>query len=377
MLAEVDAMSDEERFEILLCPEIGDGVHTYVKKLIDNHPDGLTLVERPVPHIESAIELLREGHGDLVAASGRWWYENRQKDLVASIVLPRREPTRVLVSEDKPEYVPKGAIIIADCEIVRRQMIRLRKDIKVMLPDEFGEAPEELFERIMWLEDLRLNNTIDGYIIPRALHAALPFKTRRHTLGMQRDNIERFRFIPVPLEGFTVLISRQDFPVTDITEIIDEGAALSLRLEMMLLDNINTAMHDKVAMVIEQRRVGTILREARRAGDDLANRGIVSDKDEIKGGKVRLDLAIETLNRDGTVTAGVEKIFHPTESHSSSLKVLNNWNQLLKIMREAPAEETRGRMKELMDIYIDDMVAKGRLSDERIHSPMMEDEDSD
>jgi hypothetical protein len=136
-------------------------------------------------------------------------------------------------------------------------------------------------------------------------------------------------------------------------------------------------MHDKVAMVIEQRKVGTILREARRAGDDLANRGIVSDKDEIKGGKIRLDLAIETLNRDGTVTAGVEKIFHPTESHSSSLKVLNNWNQLLKIMREPPAEETRGRMKELMDIYIDDMVSKGRLSDERIHSPMMEDEDSD
>ena len=181
----------------------------------------------------------------------------------------------------------------------------------------------------------------------------------------------------MPLEGFTVLISRQDFPITDITEVIDAGAALSLRLEMMLLDNINIAMHDKVAMMIEQRKVGTILREARRAGDDLANRGIVSDKDEIKGGKIRLDLALETLNRDGTVTAGVEKIFHPTESHSASLKVLNNWNQLLKIMREKPTEEARGRMKELMDVYIDDMVSKGRLSDERIHSPMMEGEDSD
>ncbi len=370
-------MNEKERFEILLSPEIGDGVHTHVTKLIENNPDGLTLVERQVPHIESAIELLRGGHGDLVAASGRWWYENRQSDLVASVVLPRREPTRVLVSEDKPEYVPKGAIIIADCEIVRRQMIRLRKDINVMLPNEFGEAPEEALERARWLEDLRLDNSIDGYIIPRALHACLPFRTRRHTLGMQRDNIERFRFIPVPLEGFTVLVSRQDFPITDITEVIDAGAALSLRLEMMMLDNIDVVMHDKVAMMIEQRKVGTILREAKRAGDDLASRGIVTDKDEIKGGKIRLDLALETLNRDGTVTAGVEKIFEPAESHSASLKVLNNWNQLLKIMREKPVEETRGRMKELMDVYIDDMVAKGRLSDERIHSPMMEDENPD
>tara|TARA_B100001778_G_scaffold75860_1_gene61113 strand:+ start:225 stop:365 length:141 start_codon:yes stop_codon:yes gene_type:complete len=46
-------------------------------------------------------------------------------------------------------------------------------------------------------------------------------------------------------------------------------------------------------------------------------------------------------------------------------------------MREDPEEETRGRMKELMDEYIDDLVSKGRLSEERIHSPMMEEEKED
>ena len=133
-------------------------------------------------------------------------------------------------------------------------------------------------------------------------------------------------------------------------------------------------MHDKVALMIEQRKVGTILREAARVGDELPGKGIVSDKDEVKGGKIRIDLALETLNRDGTVTAGVEKIFVPSESHSASLKVLNNWNQLLNIMREKPEEETRGRMKELMDEYIDDLVSKGRLSEERISSPKMDEE---
>ena len=375
MLAEVDSISEEGRFEILLCPEIGDGVHTHVKKLIDNHPDGLNLVERPVPHIETAIQLLRDGHGDMVAASGKWWYKNRNNDFVASIILPRREPTRVLVSEDKPEYLPKGGIIIADCEIVRRQMIRLRKDIVVMLPDEFGEAPEDVFDRTLWLEGLRQDNSIDGYIITRALHACLPFKTRRHTLGMQRDNPERFRFTPVPLEGFTVLISRLDFPLTGLAEITDVGAAVSLRLEMMILDNIEENMHDKVALLIEQRKVGTILRESYRTGDELANLGIVSDKDEIKSSKIRIDLTLETVNKNGTVTAGVEKVFPPAESHSATLTVLNNWNRLLKVMRETPVEEVRGRMKELMNVYIEDLVSKGRLSEDRIFSPLIKDDD--
>ena len=43
-------------------------------------------------------------------------------------------------------------------------------------------------------------------------------------------------------------------------------------------------------------------------------------------------------------------------------------------MREKPEEETRGRMKELMDEYIDDLVSKGRLSEERISSPKMNEE---
>jgi hypothetical protein len=375
VLAEVNAITEEGRFEILLCPELGDGVHTHVQKLIDNHPDGLVLVEKQVPHLETAIQLLREGHGDMVAASGRWWFENRSSDLVASVVLPRREPTRVLVSEDKPEYIPKGGIIIADCEIVRRQMIRLRKDIQVSLPNEFGDAPEGVFERTLWLEELRQNSSIDGYIIPRALHASLPFRTRRHTLGMQRENPERSRFIPVPLDGFTVLISRQDFPVGGLAEITDVGAAFSLRLEMMILDNIDEDMHHKVALMVEQRKVGTILREAHRTGDDLANRGMVTDKDEIKSSKTRIDIALETVNKDGTVTAGVEKVFPPAESHSATLTVLNNWNSILDIMRGTPEEETRGRMKELMDIYIDELVSKGRLSEDRIYSPLIKEDD--
>ena len=52
-----------------------------------------------------------------------------------------------------------------------------------------------------------------------------------------------------------------------------------------------------------------------------------------------------------------------------------NWQQTLKIAREIPEEEKRGRMKQLMDDYIDDLVTKGRLSEDRIYSPLFREED--
>ena len=104
----------------------------------------------------------------------------------SALVLPRREPTRVLVGEDKPEYIPKNGIIVADCEVLKRQMLRLRNDLQVKLPSDFEDPPEDVFERVEWLENLRDNGDIDGFITTRILHSTLKSKPRRHTLGMQR-----------------------------------------------------------------------------------------------------------------------------------------------------------------------------------------------
>ncbi|GIQ96129.1 MAG: hypothetical protein CM15mP1_0250 [Methanobacteriota archaeon] len=245
-------MSGENRFEILLTPEIGDGVNTHVQKFIDSSPDGLKLEAKHVPHVETALELLADGHGDMVPVSGEWWYDNRSRDFSAALVLPRREPTRVLVGDDKPEYLPKNGIIVADCEVLRRQMLRLRNDLKVKLPSDFENIPSDVFERVEWLENIRENGEIDGFITTRTLHSSLNNKPRRHTLGMQRKDDARSRFIPIPLEGYTVLLTRKDFPASRFSKVIDMGAALSLRLELTVLDSIDSNMRDKIGLVIEQ-----------------------------------------------------------------------------------------------------------------------------
>ena len=377
-------MSVEDRFEILLTPETGDGVNTHAQKFIDSSPDGLKLVAKNVPHIETAIELLLDGHGDIVPVSGEWWSKNRNRELSTSLVLPRREPTRVLVGEDKPEYIPKKGIIVADCEIIKRQLLRSRGDIIVKLASEMEELPDDQFERVQWLENLRVEEKIDGFITTRSLHSSLSSKPRRHTLGMQRQDDSRARFIPVPLEGYTVLLTRKDFPASRFSKVIDFGAALSFRLELTVLDSIEDNLKDKIALIIEQRKVRTILQDVGNRGKSLGFENPLKEWKTFTGGDThqgpkdsdpRIDVILETISKDGTVTTSVERIFPIDESHSGIQTLLVNWNHVLKIAREVPEEEKRGRMKELMDEYIDKLVSDKRISEDRIYSPMFKDYD--
>lgn len=377
-------MSGEDRFEILLTPETGDGVSTHAEKFIDSSPDGLNLVAKHVPHLETALELLVDGHGDIVPVSGEWWYNNRSRYFSAALVLPRREPTRVLVGEDKPEYIPKNGIIVADCEVLRRQMLRLRNDLSVKLPSDFVNIPEDVFGRVEWLENIRSNGEIDGFITTRTLHSSLKNKPRRHTLGMQRKDDARSRFIPLPLEGYTVLLTRKDFPASRFSKVIDMGAALSLRLELTVLDSIESTMKDKIGLIIEQRKIRSIMQDVGNRGKSIGSENPLKEWKTFSGGEThqgpkdsdpRIDVILETISSDGSVTTSVERIFPIDESHSGIQTLVVNWQQLLKIARETPEEEKRGRMKQLMDDYIEELVSKGRLSEERVYAPLFKEED--
>lgn len=368
-------MESNNRFEILVTPENGDGVHNQIVKLLSNKSENIELEAKHIPHIESAISLLKQGHGDLVAVSGKWWYENKDSELSAKLVLPRREPTRVLVGENKPEYLPKSAIIIADSELVKRQLLRFRNDLKISLPNEIENCPDRDLELVSHLEKMRLQGEIDSYVTTRSLYSSLGSKSRRHTLGLQKNNEERTRFIPVPLEGYTILLTRQDFPHSKLNSIIDVGATLSFRLEMTILDNVPQNMHDKVGLYIEQRKLGALLREANKAGDEFALREISIHQKKHSENKTRIELFLETINKDGTVTASVDRVFTIEEGHSALVTALKDWTQMIEILMEKPTEEKRDRMKEIMDIYIQSMIEQKRINEDEIFDSKLDESD--
>lgn len=372
-------MSSEDRFEIMVYPENGDGVSTHARKFIESSPDNLQLIAKEVPDLSTAIELLLDGHADMVPVSGRWLYDNRGNDFSSALVLPRREPTSVLVGEDKPEYIPKNGIIVADCELIRRQLLRLRPDLDVRMIAEYEIKFEDIFNQVNWLEELRVDNEINGYVTNRTLHSSLSTRVRRHTLGVQRQDDARSRFVPTPLEGYTILLTRSDFPASRFSKVIDFGASLSLRIEQSILDSIDKKIHDKIGLLVEQRKVRSILQDHGNRGRFLDTESQIKEwksftnKEEessTKDSDSRIDVILETLSKDGMVTTSIERIFPTDESHTGAQNLILTWEKLIQIAQEKPEEEKRGRMKKFMDDYIESMLSEGRLSQERVYSPL-------
>ncbi len=334
-------MSNEERLTILTTPSNGDGVRIHIEKMVEQRSKQLDLRLKQLPHIETAIEQLKQANADLVAMSALDWKKHNDQDLIISAILPRREPTWVLISDDKPEYLISGALIICNHPLIKRQLCRLRNDLKIISSDEFisnnnFEKPfEEMDEReiISWLEECRQNELIDGFITTRSLHSSLKFKSRRHTLGLQRDNPERTHFIPPPLHGFTLLIARKGFPVSQIETMNDEASIICHRIESNLFDSLPPSIRPIVGIFVEQRKISTIIREAKRSNDDTTIDSVINTEGKLTNSEVRLQMTIETLSSDGKVTAMCERIIPIEKSHMGMVNLLKEFNFLIEVMQ--------------------------------------------
>lgn len=337
-------METSERLVILTTPSRNDGVRLQVERAVSTHGKHRDLLLKQLPHMETAIQTLRDGTGDLVAMSAFDWQQRDVEGLAIAGLLSRKEPTWVLVADDKPEYLEQHARVLCDHELLRRQMKRMRPDLEL-------ETMEAMVERLdatttvadmddediwPWVEEQRLEGRIDGFIVPRAIHAGHRMKGRRHTLGLQRDQTEsnRERFIPPPLHGFTLLVGRQGFPKASIKEMLDPSAELAFRLEATLLESLSPALRPIVGAYIEQRKISTFLKKASEEGDETLLTSLV-DPNKKRGvfrSGPRVEMLIETLSPDGTVTAACERIVQPENSHMGMVNLLKEFMDLLGVM---------------------------------------------
>ncbi len=374
-------MSERIRLEVLTTASRNDGVRLQIERSIETNRKDFDFKLSQLPHIESAIEALKSGTGDLMAMSALDWREQNVEGLSIVSVLPRREPTWVLVSDDKPEYLYEKALIVCDHELLRRQMRRLRSDLNLLTSEQFAKHIGKLDaylkldeeERVHWIEECRQDELLEGFVVSRGEHSALKFKARRHTLGLQRENPERTHFVPPPLYGFTLLVSRADFPPSKVPPMTDSGAYLSHRIEGALLDSLPDKLHPIIGIHVEQRKFKTILKEAQRSLDgDFTNDSLLDSNEaqsKRRGEKLtgtekwersvpkkgtstspRLEMKIETLNYLGTVSASVERICTIEESHMGMVNVLKEFEVLLDTM-EAEHEEMVRTLPGLPDEY--------------------------
>ena len=383
-------MTERIRLEVLTTASRNDGVRLQIERSIETNRKEFDFKLSQLPHIESAIAALKNGTGDLMAMSALDWRDHDVEGLSIVAVLPRREPTWVLVSDDKPEYLYQKAIIVCNNELLRRQMRRLRSDLTLLTGEQFAEHIGKLDaylnldgnERVHWIEECRQDGLLEGFVVSRGEHSALKYKSRRHTLGLQRENPERTHFVPPPLHGFTLLASRRDFPPAKVPPMTDAGAYMSHRIEAGLLDSLPKHLHHIIGIHVEQRKFKTILKEAQRSLEgDFTNDSLLDSNDaqgKVVGRKLtgaekwersvpkkgtstspRIEMKIETLNYLGTVSASVERICTIEESHMGMVNVIKEFLILLKEM-ETDHEEMIRTLPGLPEEY---NVAKPALLD--------------
>ena len=271
--AEVVEMEEKPRLEVLTTPSNYDGVRPQVENVIVKNRDSFNFKMTELPHMEVAIETLKLGTADLLAMSIEQWKTMDVEGLKISAFLPRREPTWVLVSDDKPEYLPYGAKVVCEVELIKRQLLRMRKDLSVYCFEDiialesldYSVKNGSTEENLEILEHLRSNNLIDGYVISRGKFRQIKSRVRRHTLGMQRENpeqeFERFSFIPPPLGGFTVLVSRNGFPTAIINNLNDTAAQLCYEVENSIYESLSNELKQISGLFVEQKKLTTILKQ--------------------------------------------------------------------------------------------------------------------
>ena len=124
-------MEEKPRLEVLTTPSNYDGVRLQVENLIVKNRDSFNFKMTELPHMEVAIESLKSGTADMLAMSIEQWKSLDVEGLKISAFLPRREPTWVLVGDDKPEYLALNATVICPKKLIKRQLIRMRPDLLV------------------------------------------------------------------------------------------------------------------------------------------------------------------------------------------------------------------------------------------------------
>ncbi|HIG03794.1 MAG TPA: hypothetical protein EYQ53_05380 [Candidatus Poseidoniales archaeon] len=337
-------MTEKETFDLFVPADNIDGIRPHVLRWSEREPP-VKVIE--VEDLNRAAADIVVGKGDLIACDAKWLMENPQPGLNVIGALERREPTMVLVGNNKLEYVPKNAIIVTELPLLKRQLLRARSDLVVKNSEELAkdlgsELPEDFISCLQWLNEQIENGNIDGFITTRSNYSAASIRTRRHTLGMQRGDASRQRFVPPPWQGYTMILARPKFPIQCLLEYLDEGNYRSFQLESVLVAGIPPQHQDFIGVNISQRKVATILKEMLDKSEQQLSHELVDINGDIISGKPRIEVVLELVGVNGSSTVSIERVAPMDEATTVMIrKMLIEWEHLMDVTATENPEHPR------------------------------------
>jgi len=351
----------------------------HVRKWMETQPlEDIEVTAQFDVELPSALEILENGDADLIAISASNWYLCKgAPDTMVAAALPRRDENHILVADDRIAYLPHKSIILANNRLQRRQLRRYRPDFRVLdpvafadmigrkLPDDSGLALQA------WMEDLRATKIIGGYVSERHLFDIANIDSRRHKL-MTDSRENSARFLPSPLNGLTLLVSREGFPMSLSERIGDIESLTAWSCEKIILEQIDPELHDRVGLIVRHRQVPSLLNQAEQEKDLLRSTALTNPEGEIisppsyahgvkswkydpsklsgvspeemwlrVGTNQMVETIIETIDRSGNRTLLLERLNWKDEDSVNVRLIAREWEEMLALVTKEHAEDIR------------------------------------
>ena len=247
-----------------------------------------------------------------------------------------RTPNMILVSENKLQYQPKSAIILSDSKLVRRQLRRSRKGLRVLSTKAFIDINEreENFdnelEKYSWMEELRLNEEIDGYIIPRVIYSEVNINGRRHSLLPDPHNLGDSHYLPRPYSDLVVIIGRTNFPKS-IAELFTEIEGDTIwKIQDYFLSSVDEKQLQTIGVLVRHRKLSTLMIQAEKHRDLTMEQSFHDLEGEVITDEVLVEFRIEKISSDGKRTISVHRVVPYSKYEVAIVATKKDWTKVLE-----------------------------------------------
>jgi hypothetical protein len=316
-------------------------VDSYIEKFLESsEAPEISINSKEYESLTIALKNLQKGNLDLLAMPakllhGKQLEMNEANCEVLGARTPRT-PNMVLVSENKIQYQPKSGIILSQSKLVRRQLRRSRRGLRVLSPNAFIEIEkkektyENELEMYSWMENLRENKEIDGYIIPRVIYSTLNISERRHTLLPDPQNLGDDHFLPSPYSDLLVIIGRKKYPKKIISLFSEIEGETMWKIQNYFLGEIDEKRLENIGMLTRHRQMSTLMTLAEKHKDLTMEQAFHNSEGESTTNEVLVEFRIETISNDGRRTIAVDRVVPYSKYEIAMVATERDWRMVIE-----------------------------------------------
>ena len=315
-------------------------VDKYMEKFLDSEESPELEIElKSCKNLSLALKKLENGELDLLALPAENLHGKQLGMYNANCEVlgarTPRTPNMILVSENKIQYQPKSAIILSDSKLVRRQLRRARKGLRVLSVIAFAEIYDLDLEfdnelsKYSWMEELRLNGDIDGYVIPRVIYSQIDINERRHSLLPDPNNLGDSHFLPQPYSDLVIIIGRKNFP-RSISELFSEVEGDTIwKMQDYFLSSIDEKELEGIGILVRHRKLSTLMTQAEKHKDLIMEQSFHDLEGEVITNEILVEFRIEKISNNGKKTISLQRVIPYSKFQIAMVATEKDWKKIL------------------------------------------------